>query len=159
MICHLKQKEITIPHLISRAATEKPGVAEIHCPSVDVFPRQSNIKGLTGALPSAGHGSGAAAAELVDYALAREGQWYGTPRMSVHDAVAVAHLAIAELVTVAEYDVQVDTGDGPARGRTVCDGLPVRIARKGRAPNAQVGIQIDRDRFEEILVDAYGRLP
>ena len=47
VIRHLKQNEITIPHLISRAATEKPGVAEIHCPSVDVFPRQSNIKGLT----------------------------------------------------------------------------------------------------------------
>jgi inosine/uridine nucleosidase len=103
--------------------------------------------------------SGAVAAELVDYALAREGQWYGTPRMSVHDAVAIAHLAIPDLVEVAEYDVQVDTGQGPARGRTVCDGLPVRIARKGRAANAQVGIRIDRDRFENLLVDAYGRLP
>jgi inosine-uridine nucleoside N-ribohydrolase len=41
----------------------------------------------------------------------------------------------------------------------VCDGLPVRIARKGRTPNAQVGIRIDRDRFEDLLVDAYGRLP
>jgi inosine-uridine nucleoside N-ribohydrolase len=108
---------------------------------------------------SIGTASGAAAAELVDYALAREGQWYGTPRMSVHDAVAVAHLAIPDLVEVAEYDVQVDTGQGPARGRTVCDGLPVRIARRGRAPNAQVGIRIDRDRFEDLLVDAYGRLP
>jgi inosine-uridine nucleoside N-ribohydrolase len=108
---------------------------------------------------SIGTASGAAAAELIDYALAREGQWYGTPRMSVHDAVAVAHLAIPDLVDVAEYDVQVDTGQGPARGRTVCDGLPVRIARRGRAPNAQVGIRIDRDRFEDLLVDAYGRLP
>jgi purine nucleosidase/pyrimidine-specific ribonucleoside hydrolase len=108
---------------------------------------------------SLGTASGAIAAELIDYALAREGQWYGTPRMSVHDAVAVAHLAIPDLVDVAEYDVQVDTGDGPARGRTVCDGLPVRIARKGRVANAQVGIRIDRDRFEDLLVDAYGRLP
>lgn len=103
--------------------------------------------------------SGVIGAELVEYALAREGQWYGTPRMSVHDAVAVAHLAIPDLVDVAEYDVQVDTGNGPARGRTVCDGLPVRIERKGRRPNAQVGIRIDRDRFEDILVDAYERLP
>lgn len=108
---------------------------------------------------SLGTASGAAAAELVDYALAREGQWYGTPRMSVHDAVAVAHLAIQDLVEVAEYDVQVDTGNGPSRGRTVCDGLPVRVARKGRSPNAQVGIGIDRDRFEDLLVDAYARLP
>jgi purine nucleosidase/pyrimidine-specific ribonucleoside hydrolase len=106
-----------------------------------------------------GTASGAIAAELVDYALGREGQWYGTPRMSVHDAVAIAHLAIADLVQVADYDVQVDTGSGPARGRTVCDGLPVRRQRKGREPNAQVGIRIDRDRFEDVLVDAFGRLP
>jgi purine nucleosidase/pyrimidine-specific ribonucleoside hydrolase len=110
-------------------------------------------------LRALGTRSGAVAAELTDYALQREGQWYGTPRMSVHDAVAIAHLAIADLVSVAEYDVQVDTGSGPARGRTVCDGLPVRIARKGRAINAQVGIHIDRDRFEDVLVDAFGRLP
>jgi inosine-uridine nucleoside N-ribohydrolase len=103
--------------------------------------------------------SGSIAAELIDYALAREGQWYGTPRMSVHDAVAIAHLAIPDLVEVAAYDVHVDTGSGPARGRTVCDGLPVRVARKGRATNAQVGIRIDRDRFEDLLVDAFGRLP
>ena len=30
---------------------------------------------------------------------------------------------------------------------------------QGRVPNAQVGIRIDRDRFEDLLVDAYGRLP
>jgi len=106
-----------------------------------------------------GTAAGGIAAELVDYALAREGQWYGTPRMSVHDAVAVAHLAIPDLVEVAEYDVQVDTGNGPARGRTVCDGLPVRRERKGRGVNAQVGIRIERDRFEDVLVDAYRRLP
>jgi inosine-uridine nucleoside N-ribohydrolase len=115
-------------------------------------PASERLRGL-------GTRSGAVAAELADYALQREGQWYGTPRMSVHDAVAVAHLAIADLVDVAEYDVQVDTGSGPARGRTVCDGLPVRIERKGRKPNAQVGIRIDRERFEDVLVDAYSRLP
>lgn len=103
--------------------------------------------------------SAAIAAELVAYALEREGQWYGTPRMSVHDAVAVGHLAIADLVAVAPYDVQVDTGNGPARGRTVCDGLPVRMARKSRAANAEVGVHIDRDRFEDLLVDAFARLP
>jgi inosine-uridine nucleoside N-ribohydrolase len=120
--------------------------AVLHAPALERF------RGL-------GTASGAIAAELVDYALAREGQWYGTPRMSVHDAVAVAHLAIGDLVEVAEYDVQVDTGSGPARGRTVCDGLPVRRQRKGRETNAQVGIGIDRDRFEDVLVDAYARLP
>jgi purine nucleosidase/pyrimidine-specific ribonucleoside hydrolase len=103
--------------------------------------------------------TGAIGAELADYALSREGQWYGTPRMSVHDAVAVAHLAIPDLVEVADYSVQVDTGRGPARGRTVCDGLARRAERQGLTMNAQVGIQIDRDRFEDLLVDAYSRLP
>jgi inosine-uridine nucleoside N-ribohydrolase len=115
-------------------------------------PAAERLRGL-------GTASGRIAAELVDYALAREGQWYGTPRMSVHDAVAVGHLALGDLVEVADYDVQVDTGNGPARGRTVSDGLPMRRERKGRGVNAQVGIRIDRDRFEDVLVDAYGRLP
>ena len=110
-------------------------------------------------LRALGTRSAAVAAELAAYALAREGQWYGTPRMSVHDAVAVAHLAIGDLVEVADYDVAVDTGSGPGRGRTVCDGLLRRVERKGRRFNAQVGIHIDRDRFEDLLVDAYSRLP
>ena len=110
-------------------------------------------------LQALGTRSGAVAGELAAYALAREGQWYGTPRMSVHDAVAVAHLAISDLVAVADYDVQVDTGSGPGRGRTVCDGLLRRVERKGRHVNAQVGIAINRDRFEDLLVDAYARLP
>ena len=115
-------------------------------------PASERLRGL-------GTRSGAVAAELADYALQREGQWYGTPRMSVHDAVAVAHLAIADLVDVAEYSVRVDTGNGPARGRTVCDGLARRVERQGGTMNAQVGIRIDRDRFEDVLVDAYSRLP
>ncbi len=115
-------------------------------------PASARLRGL-------GTRSGAVAAELADYALQREGQWYGTPRMSVHDAVAVAHLALPDLVDVADYGVQVDTGNGPARGRTVCDGLERRVERQGRAFNAQVGIRLDRDRFEDLLVDAYSRLP
>ncbi len=103
--------------------------------------------------------SGAVGAELAAFALAREGQWYGSPRMSVHDAVAVGHLALPDLVSVAEYSVRVDTGSGPARGRTVCDGLARRVERQGLAMNAQVGIAIDRDRFEDLLVDAFANLP
>ncbi len=65
-----------------------------------------------------------------------------------------------DLVDVAAYSVQVDTGNGPARGRTVCDGLRSGGSSGRAAPlNAQVGIRIDRDRFEDILVDAYPRLP
>ena len=48
--------------------------------------------------------------------------------------------------TSPTYNVQVDTGNGPARGRTVCDGLPrARRARRAARSNAQVGIR-DRPR-------------
>lgn len=99
------------------------------------------------------------AAELTEFALERVGEWYGGNTAAIHDAVAVAHLAIPDLVAVAPYHVQVDTTDGPARGRTVCDGLSYRLARDGRTPNVDVGIRIERPRFEDLLVDAFGRLP
>jgi inosine-uridine nucleoside N-ribohydrolase len=66
---------------------------------------------------------------------------------------------VEDLVAVARYHVAIDTSNGPARGRTVCDGLPYRLRRDGRVPNADVGIVIDRGRFTRLLVDAFSRLP
>jgi purine nucleosidase/pyrimidine-specific ribonucleoside hydrolase len=111
------------------------------------------------ALMALGTRSGRIAAELTAFALDRNLEWSGATTTAIHDAVAVAHLAIPDLVDVAPYHVVVDTTDGPARGRTVCDGLPFRLRRDGRAANAEVGIQIDRARFEELLIDAFSRLP
>lgn len=110
-------------------------------------------------LRALGTSSGRIAADLVDYAIDLVGQWYGGTSTAIHDAVAVAHLAISDLVAVASYNVRVDTTDGPARGRTVCDGLTVRMARQGLPVNAEIGIRIERTRFEDLLVDAFSRLP
>ena len=60
----------------------------------------------------------------------REGQWYGTPRMSVHDAVAVAHLAIPDLVD----------GRGvrrPGRHRQRAGARPDGVRRPARADRAE----------------------
>lgn len=111
------------------------------------------------ALRASGTTSGRIAAELTEYALDRNMEWSGRTTAAIHDAVAVAHLAIADLVDVAPYHVAVDTGAGPARGRTVADGLPYRLRRDGRSPNAEVGIRIDRARFEGVLIEAFGSLP
>jgi inosine-uridine nucleoside N-ribohydrolase len=111
------------------------------------------------ALRATGTTSGRIAAELTDYALDRNMEWGGRTTAAIHDAVAVAHLAIRDLVDVAPYHVAVDTTGGPARGRTVCDGLPYRLRRDGRSANAQVGIHIDRGRFESVLLEAFGSLP
>ena len=111
------------------------------------------------ALRALGTTSGRIAAELTDYALERNMEWSGRTTTAIHDAVALAHLAIADLVDVAPYHVMVDTTTGPARGRTVCDGLPYRLRRDGRSPNAEVGIRVDRGRFEAVLTEAFAALP
>ncbi len=116
-------------------------------------------RAATARLRAMGGTSARIAAELTEYALDRNLEWSGATTTAIHDAVAVAHLAIPDLVAVAPYRVVVDTTDGPARGRTVCDGLPYRLRRDGVSPNADVGIVVDRRRFEELLVDAFGRLP
>src|SRR5262249_41117973 len=101
--------------------------------------------------------SGRIAGELTGCARDRNKAWSGSTPTAIHDAVAVAHLAIPDLIDVATYHVAVDTGDGPARGRTVCDGVPFRLQRDGRAANADVGIRIERGRFEALLIDAFSR--
>jgi inosine-uridine nucleoside N-ribohydrolase len=111
------------------------------------------------ALRDLGTASGRIAADLTDYALDRNLEWSGATTTAIHDAVAIAHLLAPDLVAVARYHVTVDTTHGPARGRTICDGLPYRLRRDGRTPNADVGIVIDRERFTRLLLDAFARLP
>ena len=111
------------------------------------------------ALRDTGTRSARIAAELTDFALDRNMQWSRSTVTAIHDAVAIAHLAIPDLVDVAPYEVTLDVTDGPARGRTVCDGQPYRLKRDGRAPNADVGIVIDGARFATLLIDAFGSLP
>ncbi len=73
--------------------------------------------------------------------------WAGTP---IHDAVAVAHVAEAGLVRTAALDVRIERDGTYTRGRTVVDLRRVT----GRAPNAHVGLDIDRERFVAVLVEA-----
>jgi pyrimidine-specific ribonucleoside hydrolase len=111
------------------------------------------------ALRAIGGTSARIAAELTEYALDRNREWTGSSTTAIHDAVAIAHLAIPDLVAVAPYHVTLDTTQGPSRGRTVCDGMPYRLARDGRTADTDVGIRIDRTRFERLLIDAFCDLP
>ncbi len=116
-------------------------------------------KDSVAAIRAGGGESARILAELTEYALERNMEWTGSTTTAIHDAVAVAHLAIPDLVAVAPYHVVLDTTDGPARGRTVCDGMPYRLKRRGLEPNADVGIRIDQGRFERLLIDAFRDLP
>ncbi len=73
--------------------------------------------------------------------------WDGSP---IHDAVAVGHLALPNLVRTLPYRVDVETASELTRGRTVVD----RYAQTGRPPNADVGIAIDRVAFIDLLIES-----
>jgi pyrimidine-specific ribonucleoside hydrolase len=73
--------------------------------------------------------------------------WRGSP---IHDAVAVAHVALPGLVTTQPYRVDVETTGDITRGRTVVDSRGVA----GPDPNVDVALTIDRERFADVLVDA-----
>lgn len=73
--------------------------------------------------------------------------WDGSP---IHDAVAVAHLAAPGLVTAELLRVDVETAGGLTRGRTVAD----REGLQGLPANVEAGVDIDRARFVDLVVEA-----
>lgn len=89
-------------------------------------------------------------ADLLRYFARFHATRYGWDGSPIHDAVAVAHLAMPDLVRTVPYRVDVETASELTRGRTVVD----LYAQTGRPPNADVGRAIDRDRFIEVLIDA-----
>lgn len=78
---------------------------------------------------------------------------YGTADTPIHDAVAVARVALPGLVSVARYHVDVETIGEITRGRTVVDDR----GQPGATPNADVALGIDRGAFADLLIDAVAR--
>ncbi len=78
--------------------------------------------------------------------------WDGSP---IHDAVAVAHVALPGLVETEACRVDVETASELSRGRTVAD----RAGQTGRPVNAEIGLAIDRARFVDLLVEAVAQFP
>jgi pyrimidine-specific ribonucleoside hydrolase len=94
---------------------------------------------------------GRVVAELMDFYSRFHRQRYpdleGSP---MHDPVCVAHLIDPTLMTVADAFVEVDLTTGPSWGRTNVDW---RRREHFGPPNAKVGLDIDGDRFAELVVD------
>ena len=77
--------------------------------------------------------------------------WDGSP---VHDACAVAHVIDDSLLQTVHCGVKVDTGPEPSRGRTYVD----RWGSAGWEPNCRVAVDIDSERFLELLIERIGGL-
>jgi pyrimidine-specific ribonucleoside hydrolase len=75
---------------------------------------------------------------------------YGTDQTPIHDAVAVAHVALPGLVTTRRYHVDVETTGDLTRGRTVVDDR----GQPGEPPNVDVALDIDRAAFADLVIEA-----
>ena len=94
-------------------------------------------------------------ADLMRFFAVHHRNRYGWEGPPVHDAVAVAVLVAPWLVTRRRMRVDVETAPGLTRGRTVPDEEGVA----GLPPNAEVGLDLDREAFIDLIVDAVARFP
>lgn len=91
-------------------------------------------------------------ADLLDYfgRAFHQINWPGTP---VHDACAVAWLLAPDMFESKMCNVQIDLDGEWTYGATVVD----YTGETGLEPNARVVFNLDRPRFEEMLLDACKR--
>ena len=104
-------------------------------------------------LEALGTRTGRVFADLMRFFAIHHLEKYGWPGPPIHDAVAVGVLVAPWLVTRRALFVEIETGDGAARGRTVGDERGVA----GRPPNAEVLVGIDRPAFIDLVVEAVSR--
>jgi len=104
-------------------------------------------------LDGLGTRAGSVFADLMRFFGIHHRERYGWGGPPIHDAVAVAWLAQPDLVGSETMRIDVETAGVETRGRTVAD----RAGTTGRKPNAEVGLEIDRSRLMDIVVDAVGR--
>ncbi len=92
--------------------------------------------------------------ELYGFYAEHHKRRYGWDGAPVHDAVAVAHVIDDTLVETADCGVMIDTGPELSRGRTYVD----REGSMGWQPNCHVAVDIDAERFLELLIQRITRL-
>jgi pyrimidine-specific ribonucleoside hydrolase len=78
---------------------------------------------------------------------------YGWDGAAIHDAVAVAHVAVPGLVRTERLHVDVEVRGDLTRGRTVADTRGM-LGSVAPAPNADVALGLDRARFVDLLIEA-----
>jgi pyrimidine-specific ribonucleoside hydrolase len=89
-------------------------------------------------------------ADLLQFFTKFHVERYGTADTPIHDAVAVAHVALPGMVMTRRYHVDVETTGELTRGRTVVDDR----GQPGAAPNVDVALEIDRARFADLVIEA-----
>jgi inosine-uridine nucleoside N-ribohydrolase len=97
---------------------------------------------------------GKAVAELADFFLEFHRQRYRFDGAPIHDAMAVAHVIDPTLVETLLCNISIETQSQLCDGRTVVDRWLVTDLPK----NAHAGIDVDAQRFLQLLVDRIATL-
>ncbi len=99
---------------------------------------------------------GSMVAELMDfYARFHRSRYPDLDGSPMHDPVCVAHLIDPTLLDVRDAFIEVDCSAGPSWGRTNVDW---RNREHFGDPNAKVGLDIDGERFAELVVERISSL-
>ena len=99
--------------------------------------------------------TGTVVAELLEFYSRFHREVYGFPGSPIHDAVAVAHVVAPGLVETKRLNVEIELESELCRGRTVVD----LWRRTEREPNAHVAVDIDSERFLELLLERLSTFP
>jgi inosine-uridine nucleoside N-ribohydrolase len=97
---------------------------------------------------------GEVVAGLLEFFAETYERVFGFDSPPLHDPVAVAAVLEPNLLTTRPMRVDIECESELTRGETVCDFYGVT----GKPPNAEVGVELDREAFFEILYRALGRL-
>ena len=93
-------------------------------------------------------------AGFLDFFAGAYERSFGFDAPPLHDPVAVAAILDPGVVKTRPMNVQVECESDLTRGETVCDLHGVT----GRRANADVGVELDREAFFDLLHDSLGRL-
>ncbi len=99
--------------------------------------------------------AGRLVAGLYDFYVRHHRRRYGWEGAPVHDAVAVAEVIDPSLLETKHCGVVIDTGGELSRGRSYVD----LWGAAGWPPNCRVAVDIDSERFLELLIERIGALP
>ncbi len=97
---------------------------------------------------------GGVVAGFLDFFAATYERVFGFDAPPLHDPVAVAAVLEPGLLKTRPMRVDVECESDLTRGETVCDFYGVT----GKKPNAEVGVELDRDNFFALLYGALARL-
>jgi len=99
---------------------------------------------------------GRTVAEMMDfYARFHHARYPDLVGLPMHDPVCIAHLVDPSLLEIGEAFIEVDCSTGPSWGRTNVDW---RNRDHFGPPNAKVALDIDAERFAELVVERISAL-